>query len=132
MLIFMKVAIYVFRFRTKQWQETTCYSIPNICRSHKCYLPYSYFWLVLTTVPWITLLYKAITTEISVISDFSNLTLTCFFSRLIRTYVKRARLFPVFLNFLHVIESGVVDKSEFMSVSKVIYMIKNSCMSYMY
>ena len=122
----------MFRFRTKQWQETTFYSIPNICRSHECHLPYSYFWLVLTTVPWITLLYKAITTETSVIIDLSNLTFTCIFSRFIRTYVILAHLFPVFLKFLHVIESGLVDKSEFMSVSKVISMIENTCMSCMY
>ena len=100
------LAIYMFRFRTKQWQETTYYSIPDICRSHECHLPYSYFWLVLTTVPWITLLYKAITTETSVIIDLSNLTFTCIFSRFIRTYVILAHLFPVFLKFLHVIESG--------------------------
>ena len=122
----------MFRFRTKQWQETTFYSIPNICRSHECYLPDSYFWLVLTNVPWITLLYKAITTETSVIIDLSNLTFTCIFSRFIRTYVILAHLFPVFLNILHVIESGLVDKSEFMSVSKVISMIENTCMSCMY
>ena len=73
------LAIYMFRFRTKHWQETTCYSLPNICRSLECYLPYRYFWLVLTTVPWITLLYKAIATESSFISDFSNLTFTCIF-----------------------------------------------------
>ena len=92
----------MFRFRTKQWQETTCYSIPNICRSHEYHLPYSYFWLVLTTVPWITLLYKAITTESFVISDFSNLTFECIFSRFIRTYFVLANLFPVF-KYLHLI-----------------------------
>ena len=96
------IYIHVFRFRTKQWQETTCLSIQNIWRLHECYLPYSYFWLVLTTVPWITLLYKAITTESSVISDFSNLTFECIFSRFIRTYVVRANLFPVF-KYLHLI-----------------------------
>ena len=127
-----KVAILMFRFRTIQCHETTYFIQQNIWRLHECLLPDSYFWLVLTTVPWIKLLYKSIATESSVISDFSNLTFTCIFSRFIWTYVILAHLFPVFLKCLHLIESGLVDKSKFMSVSKVIYMIKNSCMSYMY
>ena len=62
----------MFHFRAKH--GTKSFTRQNIWRLQECYLPYSYFWFVITTVPGITLLYKAIATDSSVISDFSNLT----------------------------------------------------------